>query len=465
MKTAAVICELNPFHNGHALLFHKLRREYGADYVIAIMSGNYVQRGEPAVCDKYVRAEMALRGDDPRFKPEAREMPQGSPEAAGPSAGGHADLVIELPPVFACSSAHDFAEAGVRLAAATGVVDMLGFGMEAPATTDGLISYARRVDQEEAAESESLRRLLMSGMSYPAALSKLLCTDALSPNNILAVEYLRALDKIGKLRICDAGMIRPAGIRRQGDSYHDTDIHDAALASASALRKRMLLFRKTRLTGHPAVFGKEQDPKEKLTFPFSSVPAPLHPLYCRLLDAGCFVCPDDLSVLLSDRLLQALFTGAKDPSRKSAGPGPLSSCLDVSDEIGERLLNRALSPMTFTGRVEDTKTRQYTYSRISRALLHITLGITGEETARLKADGFARYIRILGFRKDASPLLHELKARASLPVISKAADHKELLRRDMYFDQIYYSLQAAIHEDPSEKAEIRGELTRSPVVI
>ena len=121
--------------------------------------------------------------------------------------------------------------------------------------------------------------------------------------------------------------------------------------------------------------------------------------------------------------------------------------------------------MTFTGRVEDAKTRQYTYSRISRALLHITLGITGEETARLKADGFARYIRILGFRKDASPLLHELKARASLPVISKAADHKELLRRDMYFDQIYYNLQAAIHEDSSEKAEIRGELTRSPVVI
>ena len=134
MKVAAVICELNPFHNGHALLFRKLREEYGADYIIAVMSGNYVQRGEPAVFDKYIRAEMALRGDGISCEPKP---------------GGHADLVLELPPVFAASSAKEFAAVGVRLAVAAGVVHILGFGIEAPATLDTLQDYAVRLDNAD----------------------------------------------------------------------------------------------------------------------------------------------------------------------------------------------------------------------------------------------------------------------------------------------------------------------------
>ena len=95
MKTAAVICELNPFHNGHARIFRELREKYGADRIVAVMSGNYVQRGEPAVFDKYVRTRMALTG-------------------SGNADGGYADLVLELPLIFATSSAHEFAAAGVR---------------------------------------------------------------------------------------------------------------------------------------------------------------------------------------------------------------------------------------------------------------------------------------------------------------------------------------------------------------
>ena len=471
MKIAAVICELNPFHNGHALLFRKLREEYGADYIIAIMSGNYVQRGEPAVCDKYVRTEMALIGDDPRLMEGTDRLPALSPDKAMPK-GGYADLVIELPPVFACSSAHDFAEAGVRLAISTGIVDILGFGMEAPATLEQLKEYAGKIDQAESQDNGSLKELLESGMSYPAALSRLLCANALTPNNILAVEYLRALNRINKTDIRDdkmifssAGRIMPAGIFRQGDRYHDTDIHDASFASASALRKRLLLFRDNPRTESTAACKREPGCKGKPVFPFSSVPKPLHPLYCRLLDSALFVSPDDLSVLLSERLLKAAFSDTEGMTRESPEHPRLSSFLDVSDEIGGRLINRALQPMTFLSRIEDTKTRQYTYSRISRALLHIALCITKEETARLKADGYARYIRILGFRRDAAPLLHELKARAILPVISKPADHKELLGRDLYFDQIYYSLQAQIRKVHPDGAEIRSELMRSPVVI
>ena len=414
MKVAAVICELNPFHNGHALLFRKLREEYGADYIIAVMSGNYVQRGEPAVFDKYIRAEMALRGDG---------------TACGPQPGGHADLVLELPPLFAASSAKEFAAAGVRLAVAAGVADILGFGIEAPATLDTLQNYAVRLSSADREQNAELQQLLSGGLSYPAALSALLGADALTPNNILAVEYLRTLAELGQ-------PVSAAAVLRQGDGYHETNITDHDLASASALRERIFRYR---------------DPGKADRFPYSAVPKNLHPFYRSHLDEYSCVHPDALSSLLAEHLVLA----AEDPEND------LSLFLDVSSEIAGRLCARAYYPMSYTERITDTKTRQYTYSRISRALLHIALGMTRAEFEERKATGYIRYLRVLGFRRGADPILHAIKEQASVPLITKPADHKELLQRDLHFDQIYYSLQTA----RSGSAGIRGELERSPVIV
>ena len=414
MKVAAVICELNPFHNGHALLFRKLREEYGADYILAVMSGNYVQRGEPAVFDKYIRAEMAQRGDGISCEPKP---------------GGHADLVLELPPVFAASSAKEFAAVGVRLAVAAGVVHILGFGIEAPATLDTLQDYAVRLDNADREQNAELQQLLSGGLSYPAALSSLLGADALTPNNILAVEYLRTLAELGR-------PIEAAAVLRQGDGYHETNITDHDLASASALRERIFRYR---------------DPGKTDRFPYSAVPKILHPFYRSLLDEYSCVHPDTLSSLLAEHLVLA----AEDPEND------LSRFLDVSSEIAGRLCARAYYPMSYTERIADTKTRQYTYSRISRALLHIALGMTKAEFEEQKATGYIHYLRVLGFRRGADPLLHAIKKHASVPIITKPADHKELLRRDLHFDQIYYSLQTA----RSGPAGIRGELERSPVIV
>lgn len=429
VKTAAVICELNPFHNGHALLFRLLREEYKADFIIALMSGNYVQRGEPAVFDKYVRAEMALRGG--------------------------ADMVIELPAYFSAASAHEFAASGVHLAAATGITDLLGFGTEAPATLEDLKIYAQKMEEAENGRNGKLKDLLSTGMSYPAALSELLGEPSLSPNNILAVEYLRALSALGsgsgfRHKETAGREITPVAVCRRGDGYHDKAIRNPRFTSATALRESIY-----RYDGHPS----------ENAFPFTAVPESLHPLYCRLLDSGMHVHPDDLSLLLSDRLLTAALQSRN--TAASSGRDLLSIYPDVSEEIAGRLLSRALCPMSFTERIADTKTRQYTYSRISRALLHLTLGITKDSFDERKAAGYHRYIRILGFRKDAGDLMRSLKQNASLPLITKPADHKELLKDDLYADQIYYSVQKGIRHKISgiPEARVPGEFMHSPVIV
>ncbi|MBQ8933975.1 MAG: nucleotidyltransferase family protein, partial [Lachnospiraceae bacterium] len=249
MKTAAVICELNPFHNGHAYLMKKLREESGADYIIALMSGNYVQRGEPAVFEKYTRAKMALSG----------------------SSGAYADLVLEMPALFSTASAREFAAAGVRMALLSGVADCIGFGTEGSADTAGLERQAAFLEAAENSSDPSFSALvkaaLKAGKTYPEALASAgfsingseasvhpdltstgpeasvssgsdaasRAADISAPNNILAAEYLRALK-----RFDPEHSIRPYSISRVGDGYSSTEAEDPHFCSAGSLRKILL---------------------------------------------------------------------------------------------------------------------------------------------------------------------------------------------------------------------------------
>ena len=160
MKTVGIIAEYNPFHNGHAYQFAKARQEAGADFLVIAMSGGFVQRGEPAVFDKYTRTAMAL------------------------SAG--ADVVLEIPSVFACASAEDFAACGVALLSGIGVVDGLCFGCET-ADPSLLAEAAAVLAQEPEAFQAALRERLKSGMSYPAARAEALAL-ALTPKAADAAE-------------------------------------------------------------------------------------------------------------------------------------------------------------------------------------------------------------------------------------------------------------------------------------
>lgn len=203
MRVRAVIAEFNPFHSGHRLLLDKMRN--GGAAVIAIMSGNFVQRGECAVFDKKTRAEAAVRGG--------------------------ADLVIELPLVYALGAAERFACGAVELTESLGIADELWFGSECGDISE-LASAAELISNESAAFKNSLSEKLAEGKSFPRARFEALGVDGKllkSPNNILAVEYIAALGKLGS-------HIVPVTITRENAGYND-DSEQAADYSASAARR------------------------------------------------------------------------------------------------------------------------------------------------------------------------------------------------------------------------------------
>lgn len=225
MKTVGIICECNPFHSGHTYLMKEARRKSGADYVIAVMSGDFVQRGEPAVFNKYKRAESVLEGG--------------------------ADLVFELPVRFCLSSAGDFALGGILALASLGIVTDLYFGSECGELTP-LMQAAQILFQEASSGhplySQHLQTALKSGLSFPAAraqaLSRVTSVEKKileEPNNILGIEYCHALLKSG-------ASITPHTIKRNGQSYNDNSLAangspsaDSCHPSATALRRQIYL--------------------------------------------------------------------------------------------------------------------------------------------------------------------------------------------------------------------------------
>ncbi len=411
IKTVGIIAEYNPFHNGHQYQIEEIRKKTGADFVIAAMSGDFVQRGEVAIFDKYTRTHMALCGG--------------------------VDLVVELPVIFATSSAEDFAACGVSLLGGLGC-DFLGFGSES-GSLDDLNAAADLLLEESEEWKNLLQDFLKQGKSYPAARSltaaKLMekpevPTLLSSPNNILAIEYLKALKRQ------EASMI-PVTIKRKGSGYHETDC-SGTYASASAIRS--LICSQT--------YDTEQLKKQ---IPAASFDALLKE---KALDAPLFA--NDLTELLNFRLLQALHTKED-----------LSCILDLSAELAARLSKQALTFSPFPEKVMQLKTKGYTYTRISRALLHLILDLTEEKAGLAKSLSYAPYARILGFRKSAGPLLTHIRKCSALPLITKTADAKNLLstdamlilETDFYASHIYQSLLS------SHGRQIRNEYTKSVIVI
>ena len=421
IKAAGIIAEYNPFHNGHHYQVETVRRLTGADYVIAAMSGDFVQRGEPAIFDKYTRAHMALCGG--------------------------ADLVVELPTLFATSSAEDFAACGVALLSALGA-DILCFGSESGNLE--VLQKAAEILTEEPAEWKELHQgYLKQGESFPAARCRAM--EALtgepefsvllsSPNNILAVEYLKAIHR-------QKSPMQPVTIRRKGAGYHDTGV-SGPLASASALRELL------HAEQMPAEYPVPGDGDTSL------LSAQMPPAVLSVLsESGALTAPlfaDDLTELLNFRLLAAI-----------RNQDNLSRYADLAPDLAARLTKQTLQFAPFSERIARLKSRSYTYTRISRALLHLTLGITEEETRNAKALGYAPYARILGFKKSAGPLLSHLRERSQIPLITKTADAGNILspealsilETDFYASHVYQSLLAA------RGRTIRNEYTKSVIVL
>lgn len=387
MKIVGLITEYNPFHAGHLYHMQQARELTGADYCVVLMSGSFVQRGEPAIFDKYRRTKAAL--------------------LAG------ADLVLEIPAAFSTASAHEFAAYGVALLSAIGV-DAVVFGSEC-GQIEILKQAAYALNHEPAEFQERLRKGLKAGLTYPQARAKALemedtwASVLTSPNNILGIEYLRAAEDLHS-------PMEFYTISRKGSGYHEDTLADANFPSASAIRG---IIRNS--------LSKDKDLLDILA---SHLPAVTHPAYTGAVPV--FV--DDFSELLNAAVLQMQAT---------------FSIADLSPELAARLAKPPYFPLSFEERIQALKTRQLTYTRVSRALLHLVLGMREEDISRWKDEGYALYARILGFRRQSSPLLSCLHKKSSIPLITKMADAAQnlspsalaLLEQEVYASHLYQTVR------------------------
>ena len=403
-----IIAEYNPFHNGHAYQLEQARLLTGCDFLVVIMSGDYVQRGAPAVFDKYTRTRMAL--------------------ACG------ADLVLELPVACSCASAEFFASGAVSLLDGLGCVDFLCFGSES-GDLQSLMEPARILAKESPVFQEALRRGLSLGLSFPAARKEAFRACASNPdildlpNNILGIEYLKAL-------LQRESILKPVTIKREGQGYHDT-LLDSGFASASGIRRFL---------------KQEEAPLSALPALKESLPDPVMEVLKDTLAHTLPVWEEDFSMLLRYELL-----------RQSASD--LTRYADISPDLGRRLKNCADKFSSFSEFVALVKTKDVTYTRITRALFHILLNLTGEDTRNSVA---MPYARILGFRKDHSRILGLLKENSRIPIIPKAADYKTyltpdlqpLFEKDLFAANLYETIAAA-----KQKRAFLHDLKRSPVIL
>lgn len=432
-KVTGIIAEYNPFHSGHEYHIQKAREITNADYIVIAMSGDFVQRGGPAVFDKYTRAHMALLNG--------------------------ADLVLELPSSFACSTAEEFAGCGVALLDQLGVVDHLCFGSEC-GDVEELKKAADLIAAEPAGYSLALREQLKTGVSFPAARQIALeeaCEAAAggtfgnlisSPNNILGLEYCKAIQS-------QHASLNPVTILRQGAGYHESFAspshkESGRFASASGIRQALY----------------EEFPrgewKDFVSFQTFSGISFLPPVIHHLFSLSKPLWPEDFSSLLNQKILDAVNLSPDDP---------FSDYSDFSLDLSQRLKKSALDFSGWEDRTAQLKTRQYTYTRVNRALTRLLLGIKKDTIEDIKKENYAFYARMLGFRRTAVPLLTEIKKNSRIPLISRPSAALNILsgpalnqlQQDLYASHLYQCAYEQRYHIDGRK--MKNEFNRKMLVL
>ena len=396
MKVAAVISEYNPFHNGHLYQLQAIRSQLHADYIIIIMSGNFVQRGTPALINKYERCRMALENG--------------------------ADLIFELPVYFALGSAEYFAQGAVSLADKLGIVDFLHFGSESGDITV-LENCARIVADESDTYKASLSRHLKSGASFPSARSLSIREQAdncpgdfekllASPNNTLGIEYIKAI-------LQRKSTIKPMTVERKGEGYNSNSLASDSFISANAIRTAL---------------ENASDATDTISLK-QYLPESVYRLLFREQNAeGYFLFPNDFSEVLAYKLQEA-----------ATGKAGFAEYYDVGNQLSNTFYNHLADFTTMTDFALLCKSKNLTYTRICRSLMHILLNMTQENAELLKANDYSLYARLLGFTAHGKELLKSIKANASIPIITKPVSAlKQLvgpallsLRSDLFAATVY----------------------------
>lgn len=410
MKTVGIIAEYNPFHTGHQYHINKTIELTGADCVIVIMSGNYVQRGFPAIADKHTRTKTALLGG--------------------------ADLVIELPTIYATGSAETFAMGAISILDKIGCVDMVSFGAETE-DIDLLNKIADILYNEPSDFKILLQDNLKEGLSMPVARARALSSffsdesiDKIinTPNNILAMEYLKAL-KYFKSKIT------PMCVLRRGSGYHQTEL-DTEFASATALRE---------------CFSNE-DFHNLSNF----MPKEVYSAYKEVHGASMPVFSDDIDTLLYHSLI--------------CNQNNLEEFLDINNNLANKIRNYIKSGgfLSYSDLILSLKSKELTYTRISRSLLHVLLGIKLSDFVKIKEANFPGYLRVLGFNDIGRKILSYAKENSTLPIITNTSDSTHLLNDiqgkmvdlDIFGTNIYRNIV-----NSKFKTTLKDEYRTHPVII
>lgn len=406
MKITGIICEYNPFHNGHKYQIDTIRKN-GSDYIIAAMSGDFVQRGGPAIIDKRDRTLMALKNG--------------------------VDLVLEIPTVYSTGAASDYAMGGVSLLDSLGCVDDLCFGCEAPEEKafDSVVDYMLNNSEGLAKE---ITAYMKQGNTYPKARALALSqhfnehiVEGLNkPNNILAIEYKIALHKLDS-------KIQASPILRQGSQYADTNLSLNSYSSATAIRESILSsydFSENddsylhndvpTVSSYMSLRGAKirQAMSEPLSPIINHVPSNTYEILLENLGKTYPVITQNFSRELAYKLIQDRAIGYE-------------QYYDVSKDISDKICKNLFYFESFDQFCNLLKSKELTYSRISRCLTHILLDIKKDF---VPDDKKTPYARVLGFRKDSDKIFSILKETSNIPLITKLAD------ADKQLDDISLSL-------------------------
>ncbi len=495
-KVVGIITEYNPFHAGHQYMIEQIRAEYHADYIVAAMSGDFVQRGEPAIFDKYERARDALLHG--------------------------VDLVVQIPVMFSTSSAEDFAAGGVAVLRSLGFVDQLVFGSESADLAKLQQMAALELSTGSTAHAK-FNAVVRDGLSanagdLEAVTLPLHSFDILEAEHVVGLEF-EALTKPALLHIASIaiGIGHRSALRRcnQGcrsvrrlrfhlvPALRCTEIVEHRLEGVIVVTAEDELHRfcprlrithvqekpeelscvegRWNLTPESAVSQEVEEGSRATTAALSESPlrgirGAAHQGYATL---------DMLSEMLSYRLLQLSYLDSVAPEANSV----LCDYLDVSREIADALRKQVRERMSFRERIAAVKSRNYTYSRISRALLHILLDIPRKDHAALRGAYFGEaetmpYVRVLGVRQEAKELLSAITTTAvtsparyqrSLDALRRQtiespedllqsirADHAELMfRSDLYAADLY----RLIYHPYDGEACLENEFTRRFLII
>ncbi|MFV0465314.1 MAG: nucleotidyltransferase family protein [Lachnospiraceae bacterium] len=443
MKVVGIVAEYNPFHNGHLYQIQKAKELTGADYVVVAMSGNYVQRGTPAILNKFERTKAAISNG--------------------------ADLVFEIPTIWSCASAEYFAAAAIALFERLGFVDYISFGCETP--NPGMFETIALILNEEPQEFRAfLSNAVKMGLPFPAAREyafihylkntdhsafPLLSEDKImqikqilsSPNNILGIEYIREL-------LRRHSKIRAVPIQRIESGYHEQNL-TGTISSATSVRKKVF-----------QLCDLESDPLSSLTY-FKNNPEyvlesrilydmdltaslPQETMYSLTQNASCLMHDDFFSEILYAKLLL-------EPADS------LAFYADCSLFLANRIKKLLPYYHSFSQFCDLIKSRDMTYTRISRVLMHICLGMQSTDYKLGRNLDYIPYLRILGLKREASHLLRNRDPN-DVPIIQKItqadkldASARWMLDLDAKVSDLYYGL-SSFQSDSLIKTEAKQEI-------